>query len=54
MKFGDEQMGLNVKAGITDINSGTMGTSGGLNAHAYRGVEAKGSLRQLYCNLRYC
>ena len=42
MKFGDEQMGLNVKAGITDINSGTMGTSGGLNAHAYRGVEAKG------------
>lgn len=42
MRFGDERMGLNVKAGITDINAGTIGTSGGLNAHAYRGVEAKG------------
>ena len=40
VKFGDEQLGFNAKAGITDINAGTIGTSAGINAHAYQGAEA--------------
>ncbi len=44
VQFGDEQQGMFIKAGITDINAGTIGTSAGINAHAYRGLEANAHL----------
>ena len=47
MKFGDETMGANVRAGYTDINAGTIGTSAGINSHTYRGVDAKVDLDDL-------
>ena len=40
MKFGNEAMGAKVNAGYTDIYAGTIGTSAGVNAHAYRGLDA--------------
>ncbi|XLM20928.1 hypothetical protein MKD33_01295, partial [Chromobacterium piscinae] len=33
--------GLSARAGYTPISIGTMGTSGGLQSHAYRGFEGK-------------
>ncbi|WP_067582904.1 OprD family outer membrane porin [Endozoicomonas ascidiicola] len=41
MKFGDEALGADIKAGYTDINAGVIGTSAGINAHSYRGIDAK-------------
>lgn len=41
MKYGNEVMGANVKAGYTDIYAGIIGSSSGLHAHSYRGVDAK-------------
>ena len=51
MKFGNEAMGAKVNAGYTDIYAGTIGTSAGVNAHAYRGLDAKfnmGALQLAY------
>ncbi|WP_299725520.1 OprD family outer membrane porin [uncultured Endozoicomonas sp.] len=47
MKFGDEALGADIKAGYTDINAGVIGTSSGINAHAYRGVDAKLNIENL-------
>lgn len=47
MKFGDESMGARVNAGYTDIYAGTIGTSAGVNAHSYRGLDAKFTMANL-------
>ncbi|EJT0552381.1 OprD family outer membrane porin [Vibrio vulnificus] len=40
-KFGNEDVGLALRGGYTQINIGTIRSSWGLNPHAYRGLEAK-------------
>ena len=39
--FGDENRRFALRGGFTPIRVGTIGTSGGINPHGYRGVEAK-------------
>jgi len=40
-RFGDEQLGFEARGGYTPIRVGSLGTSGGLFSHAYRGFEGK-------------
>ncbi len=40
-KFGDEDLGFEARGGFTPISIGSLGTSGGLHSHAYRGFETK-------------
>ena len=46
-KLGDKEAGLNLRAGYTRINMGTIRSSWGLNPHAYRGLEAKANFGDL-------
>lgn len=41
LKLGDETNGFKANVGYTPIEVGTLGTSGGLHSHAYRGFDAK-------------
>ncbi len=41
LNLGDENFSLQARGGFTPIRLGTIGTSGGLNPHGYRGAEAK-------------
>ncbi|GGY17545.1 OprD family outer membrane porin [Paludibacterium paludis] len=41
IRTGDDKHGLRMRIGYTPVSIGTMGTSGGLHSHAYRGVEGK-------------
>ena len=44
LKIGQPDLGMEMRGGYTPIRVGTMGTSGGLHPHGYRGVEVKGFL----------
>ncbi len=41
LKFGGEDFGLDLRGGYTPISIGSLGTSGGLFSHSYRGMEAR-------------
>ena len=41
MKLGAPDFGLEARGGFTPISIGSLGTSGGLHSHAYRGFETK-------------
>ena len=45
LKLGDSDLGMETRGGYTPIRIGTLGTSGGLHSHSYRGFEAKGFLK---------
>ncbi len=41
LRFGDDERNFQLRGGFTPIRVGTIGTSGGVNPHGYRGFEAK-------------
>ncbi len=47
LKLGESDLGMEARGGYTPIKIGTLGTSGGLHTHSYRGVELKGFLRNV-------
>lgn len=44
LNFGEERNRFTLRGGFTPIRVGTIGTSGGINPHGYRGLEAKWQL----------
>ncbi len=40
-KFGDSELGFETRAGYTPISVGSIGSTAGINPHAYRGFESK-------------